>query len=252
MIPHDTSSANVPFTITKTTTLRLDVVSDTICPWCWVGKRRLTAALPQLEAHGIVVEVTWRPFQLNPTMPKDGADRRAYRSAKFGSWEKSQALDAQVAAVGAGDGLEFRHDLMARTPNTFASHVLIRLAHAIGGAVLQDRVVEALFAAYFQYGLDVGCHQVLANLAQEAGLDRAQTLAHLADPANGEAVMLDVNLASSLGLNGVPSVVCDGHPLFSGAQPTSVIIRMLREAARSQNARDLTPGAPAGADHVIA
>ena len=252
MIPHNPSSTNVPFTITKTTTLNLDVVSDTICPWCWVGKRRLTAALPELEAHGIAVEVTWRPFQLNPTMPKEGADRRAYRSAKFGSWERSQALDAQVAAAGAGDGLEFRHDLMARTPNTLASHVLIRLAHEAGGAALQNRVVEALFAAYFQHGQDVGSHEVLAYLAQEAGLDRARTLAHLVDPASGEAVMLDANLASSLGLNGVPSVVFDGHLLFSGAQPTSAIVRTLREAARSQSARDLTPAAPAGADHVIA
>lgn len=251
MVPHDTSSANVPSTITKATTLRLDIVSDTICPWCWVGKRRLTAALPQLEADGIALEATWRPFQLNPAMPKDGADRRAYRSVKFGSWERSQALDAQVAAVGAGDGLEFRHDLMARTPNTLASHVLIRLAHEMGGPALQDRVVEALFAAYFQQGRDVGSHEVLADLAQEAGLDRAQTLAHLAEPANGEAVMLDANLARGLGLNGVPSVVFGGHLLFSGAQPTSVIVRTLRQAARGQNARNLTQAAPAGAGHAL-
>lgn len=252
MTSHDTSSTSVPFTSVKATTLHLDIVSDTICPWCWVGKRRLAAALPQLGAHGIAVEVTWRPFQLNPAMPKDGADRRAYRSAKFGSWERSQALDAQVAAAGAGDGLEFRHDLVARTPNTLASHVLIRLAHQTGGAVLQDRVVEALFAAYFQHGRDVGSHEVLADLAQDAGLDRAQTLAHLQDPANGDAVLLEENLERGLGLNGVPSVVFDGQLLFSGAQPTSAIVRTLREAARTQNARDLTRAAPAGAENVLA
>ena len=252
MIPHDTSSANVPFTSTKATTLRLDIVSDTICPWCWVGKRRLAAALPELQTHGVAVEVTWRPFQLNPAMPKEGLDRRAYRSAKFGSWEKSQALDAQVAAAGVGDSLEFRHDLMARTPNTLASHVLIRLAHRAGGSALQDRVVEALFAAYFQHGRDVGSHEILADLAQEAGMDRAQTLAHLADPANSEAVILDANLARGLGLNGVPSVVFDGHLLFSGAQPTPEIVYMLRKAARSQNARDLMQDAPARADHALA
>lgn len=235
MIPQDIPSPIIFAMGTRAATLHLDIVSDTICPWCWVGKRRLAAALPDLQAHGIAVEVTWRPFQLNPAMPKEGADRRAYRSAKFGSWERSQALDAQVAAAGAGDGLAFRHDLMARTPNTLASHVLIRLAHQTGGAVLQDRVVEALFAAYFQHGRDVGSHEVLADLAEEAGMDRARALAHLADPANSEAVMLDADLAQGLGLDGVPSVVFDGHLLFSGAQPTSVIVRMLREAARNQN-----------------
>ena len=111
---------------------RLDIVADTMCPWCYVGKRRLAAALPILEAEGLTFDVTWRPFQLNPTMPREGLDRRAYRSAKFGSWEKSQALDAQVTEAGASAGLVFRHDLMAKTPNTMASHALIRLAHETG------------------------------------------------------------------------------------------------------------------------
>ena len=113
---------------------RLDIVSDTICPWCYVGKRRLAAALPILEAEGLTFDVAWRPFQLNPTMPREGLDRRAYRSAKFGSWEKSQALDAQVTEAGASAGLVFRHDLMAKTPNTVASHALIRLARETGDA----------------------------------------------------------------------------------------------------------------------
>ena len=142
---------------------RLDIVSDTICPWCYVGKRRLAAALPVL---GLTFDVTWRPFQLNPTMPREGLDRRAYRSAKFGSWEKSQALDAQVTEAGASAGLVFRHDLMAKTPNTVASHALIRLARETGDAAMQDRVVEALFSAYFTQGLDVGDLAVLADLAE--------------------------------------------------------------------------------------
>src|SRR4029077_3197575 len=108
MIANDTSpNPGTPF--------HLDIVSDTICPWCYVGKRRLEEALPILKAEGLTLDVTWRPFQLNPTIPKEGLDRRAYRSAKFGSWEKSQALDAQVAEAGASAGLVFRHDLMAKT-----------------------------------------------------------------------------------------------------------------------------------------
>ena len=170
-------------------------------------------------------------------MPKDGVDRRAYRETKFGSWEKSQALDAQVAAAGATDGLAFRHDLMAKTPNTLASHALIRLAREIGGADLQDRVVEVLFAAYFTQGRDIGDHDVLAEIGQEAGIDRTGVAAHLADPASLEAVTAEEHRARRVGLNGVPSFILEGHYLFSGAQPTAVIVRALREAAAVLSSR---------------
>jgi len=102
------------------TTLAIEVISDAICPWCWVAKRRLESALAAL-APDITATVTWRPFELNPEMPKAGVDRRAYRSAKFGSWQRSQALDAQVAAAGRSDGLVFNHDKMERAPNTVDS-----------------------------------------------------------------------------------------------------------------------------------
>jgi predicted DsbA family dithiol-disulfide isomerase len=218
--------------------LHLDVISDTICPWCYVGKRHLEAALPILVAEGLTFKIRWRPFQLNPDMPKEGRDRRAYRSAKFGSWEKSLALDAQVASAGAADGLQFHHELMAKTPNTLASHILIRLAHEIGGATLQDRMVEALFAAYFTLGRDVGDTQVLAGIGQAAGIDRAVTFAALEKPANSAGVTEDENLARRIGLNGVPSIVLNGEYLFSGAQPVSTIVTALREAsARSASLR---------------
>jgi predicted DsbA family dithiol-disulfide isomerase len=218
--------------------LHLDLISDTICPWCYVGKRHLEAALPILVAEGLTFKIRWRPFQLNPDMPKEGRDRRAYRSAKFGSWEKSLALDAQVASAGAADGLQFHHELMAKTPNTLASHILIRLAHDIGGATLQDRMIEALFAAYFTLGRDVGDAQVLADIGQAAGIDRAVTFAALEKPANSAGVTEDENLARRIGLNGVPSIVLNGEYLFSGAQPVSTIVTALREAsARSASLR---------------
>ena len=218
--------------------LHLDVISDTICPWCYVGKRHLEAALPILVAEGLTFKIRWRPFQLNPDMPKEGRDRRAYRSAKFGSWEKSLALDAQVASAGAADGLQFHHELMAKTPNTLASHILIRLAHEIGGATLQDRMVEALFAAYFTLGRDVGDAQVLAGIGQAAGIDRAVTFAALEKPANSAGVTEDEDLVRRIGLNGVPSIVLNGEYLFSGAQPVSTIVTALREAsARSASLR---------------
>jgi predicted DsbA family dithiol-disulfide isomerase len=226
--------------------LHLDVISDTICPWCYVGKRHLEAALRTLATEGFAYEIHWRPFQLNPDMPKEGRDRRAYRSAKFGSWEKSLALDAQVASAGAADGLRFHHELMAKTPNTLASHILIRLAHEIGGATLQDRVVEALFAAYFTLGRDVGDAQVLADIGQAAGIDRAVTLAALEKPANSAAVTEDEKLARRLGLNGVPSIVLKGQYLFSGAQPVSTIVTALREA--SARSSSLHPHVPSSSE----
>jgi predicted DsbA family dithiol-disulfide isomerase len=228
------------------TPFHLDIVSDTICPWCYVGKRRLEEAVPILKAEGLTLDVTWRPFQLNPTMPKEGLDRRAYRSAKFGSWEKSQALDAQVAQAG---GSVFRHDLMAKTPNTVASHALIRLAHETGGSAMQDRVVEALFSAYFTQGLDVGNPVVLADLAEGAGIERRRASAFLSDPASLEAVIQDETLARGLGLNGVPSFILDGNYLFSGALPTSAMVRALREASAKLISRGPTavPTEPAHA-----
>jgi predicted DsbA family dithiol-disulfide isomerase len=231
------------------TPFHLDIVSDTICPWCYVGKRRLEEALPILKAEGLTLDVTWRPFQLNPTMPKEGLDRRAYRSAKFGSWEKSQALDAQVAQAGGSAGLVFRHDLMAKTPNTVASHALIRLAHETGGSAMQDRVVEALFSAYFTQGLDVGNPVVLADLAEGAGIERGRASAFLSDPASLEAVIQDETLARGLGLNGVPSFILNGNYLFSGALPTSAMVRALREASAKLISRGQTavPTEPAHA-----
>lgn len=124
-------------------TLAIEVISDAICPWCWIAKRRLDSAIAAIAPD----------VKLNPEMPKGGVDRRAYRSAKFGSWQHSRALDAQVAAAGRLEGLVFNHDKMERTPNTVDAHRLILLAGQQGK---QDVVVEGLFAAYFDEGRDVG------------------------------------------------------------------------------------------------
>ncbi len=126
-------------------TLNIDVYSDVICPWCFVGKHRLEKALAAVKDR-FEARVTWHPFELNPDMPKEGLNRKEYRSAKFGSWEKSLALDEQVKQAGAGEGIVFRHDLMERTPNTFDAHKLILLAGREG---FQDKVVDAVFHAYF-------------------------------------------------------------------------------------------------------
>ena len=142
----------------------LEVVSDTICPWCYVGKRRLETALAAI-GDDISFDLRWRPFELNPDMPREGLDRKGYRSAKFGSWEKSLELDAQVKAAGASDGLDFHHERIEKTPNTLASHVLIKLAGEHG---VHNAVVDALFRAYFVEGDDIGDPNVLAALGASA------------------------------------------------------------------------------------
>jgi predicted DsbA family dithiol-disulfide isomerase len=210
------------------TTLAIEVISDAICPWCWVAKRRLESALAAL-APDITATVTWRPFALNPEMPKAGVDRRAYRSAKFGSWQRSQALDAQVAAAGRSDGLVFNHDKMERTPNTVDAHRLIRLAGQLGK---QDVVVEGLFAAYFNEGRDIGDAAILADVGASAGLDRARILAMLASDEGQAEVRSESQRAVSLHVSAVPTVLVDGIPLFSsGALRTELMEAELRKAA---------------------
>lgn len=129
--------------------LAVDVISDVVCPWCYVGKRRLEKAIAALDRQ---VKVRWLPFQLNPTMPKEGISRREYRTRKFGSWERSLELDAQVAAAGKAEGIHFAFERIERTPNTLDAHRLIWLADQQG---VQDAVVEALFRAYFTEGRDI-------------------------------------------------------------------------------------------------
>jgi predicted DsbA family dithiol-disulfide isomerase len=208
-------------------TLAIEVISDAICPWCWVAKRRLDRVIAALSPH-VAASVTWRPFELNPEMPKAGLDRRAYRSAKFGSWQRSQALDAQVAAAGRPDGLVFNHDRMERTPNTIDAHRLIRLAGQEGK---QTEIVEGLFAAYFNEGRDIGDPAVLADIGTSAGLDHTRIVAMLASDEGLEEVRSELQRAQDLGVSGVPTVLVDGVPLFSGAIRAELMEAELRKAA---------------------
>lgn len=230
--------------------LRLDVVSDAICPWCYVAKRRLDGARRILAAEGLDLVVRWRPFQLNPGMPRQGMDRRRYRSLKFGSWERSLLLDAQVAAVGAGEGIAFRHDLIERTPNTAGAHRLAWLAGHEGGPEAQDAAVEALFAAYFVRGLDIGDPAVLAALAAEAGLARTRAAAVLAGDEGTREVAADEAWARRLPVSGVPSFVLNGALLFSGALPAAAIAEALAVGA-SAVAGATRPGEGAPARAVV-
>jgi predicted DsbA family dithiol-disulfide isomerase len=213
--------------------LKIEVISDTICPWCYVGKRRLERAIALLGNQPI--EVEWKPFQLNPTMPREGMNRREYRTRKFGSWEQSRVLDAQVRVAGAEVGIAFAHDKIVRTPNTLASHQLIWLAGLHGR---QDAVVEAIFREYFCNGRDIGETAVLLELGLSAGLMKEVIERRLNDAETSEAVLREARKVRGLAVRGVPTFVVNGVLLASGAQPEAVLAGAFREAiaARSGSA----------------
>ncbi|MBR0652353.1 DsbA family oxidoreductase [Roseomonas terrae] len=206
---------------------RLEIVSDVICPWCWIGRAHLNRALAILAEEGLTFEIGWLPYQLNPDMPAEGVDRATYRAQKFGSVERGAELDAQVAEAGRDAGLAFRHDLMTRTPNTVEAHRLIRLAAATGR---QHELVGRVFRAYFQEGEDVGDRAVLARLGTEVGLPAAV----IAEFAGGSAARAEVEqesrALSQAGIQGVPSFLLDRHLLFSGAMPGQRMADGFRQA----------------------
>ena len=205
-------------------TLAVDVISDVICPWCFIGKRRLEKAV---ATHGGPVTVRWLPFQLNPQMPKEGISRREYRTKKFGSWERSLELDAQVAAAGAAEGILFAFDRMERTPNTLDAHRLIWIADTEG---VQDAVVEALFRAYFTDGRDIGDGQTLLDVVAEAGLNRGKAEGVLTSGGGQEAIQEAEELARRVRVEGVPFFVINGKVTLSGAQPPDVFVEAFGRA----------------------
>lgn len=207
---------------------KLDIVSDAICPWCWIGKANMDAALAMLDKEdGLRFSIRWRPFQLNPDMPAEGVERASYRAQKFGSLERSKQLDAQVAEAGRKAGLEFRHDRMLRTPNTIEAHRLMRLAEPSG---LQHPLMEAIFRAYFHEGRDVGDRAVLAEIGKGVGLDDATLAAFTEGHAARHEVMAEDEGYRRAGISGVPSFVLDRYLLWSGAMPAEQMANAMRQA----------------------
>jgi predicted DsbA family dithiol-disulfide isomerase len=194
-------------------TLPIEMVSDVVCPWCFIGKRRLEKALalrPQPD-----IQVHWRAFQLNPGMPEDGMERGAYLATKFGGPEAARRIYDTVGAAGQRTGVDFAFDRIRRTPNTVAAHRLIRFADRFGR---QDETVEALFRGYFQDGRLIGDKNVLAEIATEVGLDPAAARDFLSSAEETEAVLAEDVHARQLGIGGVPCFIVDGRYALSGAQ----------------------------------
>lgn len=202
--------------------MRLDIYSDTICPWCYVGKRRLERALAQRPAQEIAIR--WRAFQLNPGMPAEGMDRQEYLEVKFGGPERAARIYEAVRQAGAGEGIEFAFDRMQRTPNTFESHRLLRHAH---DSDRQGALLDVLFEAYFREGADIGDRQVLLACAERAGLDIAAAESFLVSAAEAESTLAEDRLARRQGINGVPCFIFNGRFALSGAQPPEALLQLL-------------------------
>jgi predicted DsbA family dithiol-disulfide isomerase len=202
----------------------IDVVSDVVCPWCYLGKRRLEQALaarPDLKAL-----VRWRPFQLDATIPPGGMDRQEYMTRKFGSSTRLADAHARLEAFGRAEGIDFAFDAIERSPNTLDAHRLIRHATGQGRG---DEMVEALFSAYFEKGQDIGDHAVLTELAEAAGLDGG-TSAWLETGEDAQAVREEIRMAQELGVQGVPFFIVVGKYAVSGAQSAEVLGQVIDKA----------------------
>jgi predicted DsbA family dithiol-disulfide isomerase len=203
--------------------IQIDIYSDIVCPWCYVGKLRLERALTSV---GNEVHVTWRPFQLNPTMPLDGMDRTTYLKAKFGSLEAFGRMEEQLLAAGAEESIAFAFDKIERTPNTFLAHRLIWYAGQQG---CQNAMVDSLFQGYFEEGADIGSLSVLAQLAERAGL-KAEPLLRGQDGT--EEVKAEESTGHRLGIRGVPYFLLNGTYALSGAQPSDRFVAALKQVER--------------------
>lgn len=214
-------------------TLHLDVIVDVVCPWCFLGKRRLDAALAELD--DIDVEIRYRPFQLDPETPKAGVDRGDYIVAKFGSLDALDEAHARLTALGADVGISYAFDLIERNPNTLDAHRLVRWAAAEG---LGEQMLERLFSLYFEEGGDLSDQDTLVAAAEAVGLDEDEVTMKLEDGTDLEAVKADIAHAGRIGITGVPTVIVENRFAISGAQPAEVLVEAFRKIAAELDAQE--------------
>lgn len=204
--------------------IKLDILADPICPWCHIGRTHLLTALEARPKHPFVIE--WHPFQLNPDMPPEGMDRRAYLEAKFGGKEGAVAAYAQIADAAEAAGLDIDFAAIDRTPNTLDAH---RLIHWAGLEGKQMEVVGALCSAYFDEGRDIGDRDVLADIADGAGMDAAAIRRLLEGDADSEEIRARDANARERGVTGVPTFIIANQHVVPGAQPPDLWIRLIDE-----------------------
>ena len=204
--------------------VKLDIISDPICPWCYIGKANLDAALAEVPDHPFVIE--WHPFQLNPDMPAGGMDRRAYLETKFGGKDGAVRAYAPVVAHAEQAGVTINLDAMQRTPNTIDAH---RLIHWAGIEQRQTFVVDLLFKAYFVDGRDIGDHEVLADIADTAGMDAAVVAKLLASDSDTDDIRKRDAHSRQMGVNSVPTFIVANQHAVPGAQPPEVWVNVIRD-----------------------
>jgi predicted DsbA family dithiol-disulfide isomerase len=210
--------------------MQIDVISDTVCPWCFIGKRRLTRAMAMRGDVGF--DVRWRPFRLDPTIPKDGLDRQAYLKAKFGEGGLVEA-HRLLTEEGAKEGIVFAFDAIKRAPNTLDSHRLIRWAETAG---VQDEVVERLFIAYFENGEDIGDIRVLSDIADLCGMDGVDIAKMLESDTDTALVEREETLAREMGVTGVPAIIFGGRIAVSGAREPEILAAAIDKAMETDAA----------------
>ena len=209
----------------------IDIVSDTICPWCYVGKRRIERALAGFDADE--VRIRWHPFQLNPGMPPEGMDRAEYVAAKFGGADAARAVYDRIREAGAEEGIAFAFERMPRTPNTFASH---RVVHYAAGEGVQNETVEALFQAVFVNGRDIGDREALLDIGAECGLEPVALSEYLASTEDVDMLRAEEARSRRMGVTGVPFFIIGGRYGVSGAQDSAVLRSVIDKVAEESMA----------------
>jgi predicted DsbA family dithiol-disulfide isomerase len=210
-------------------TFQIDVISDVVCPWCFIGKRNLERALETWRARypEETPSVRWHPFQLNPQLPASGVPRKQYLEEKFGGPARAKEIYARVLAAGSRAGIEFDFDAIQVQPNTIDAHRLLHFASERGR---QDEVAEAIFRRYFLEGADLTRAETLADIAQQAGLDRTVVMEHLASAADRDLIEEQDRRARAIGVEGVPFFIFNQRIALSGAQPPEVIVEAMEKS----------------------
>jgi predicted DsbA family dithiol-disulfide isomerase len=210
--------------------ITIDVVSDVVCPWCYLGKARLELAIAEVQDE-VGVDINWRPYRLNPDYPPEGVDQKAALAAKLGGEERVASAHKMLTDFGREVGIAFNFDAIKIGPNTLDAHRLIHWA-VTEDREKQDRIVDALFKANFEEGKNVGDHSVLLDIAEKAGLDRTVIAALLASDADGDLIVAEIEAAQKMGVTGVPFFIFDQQYAVSGAQTPDVIASALRDIAK--------------------
>jgi predicted DsbA family dithiol-disulfide isomerase len=216
-----------------TQALTIDIVSDVVCPWCYIGKRHVEQAISQWRAKypDAAVNLRWHPFQLNPDLPLEGTDRKGYLEAKFGGPQRAKEIYARVSAAGRNAGLDMNFDAILTQPNTLAAHALIAYAQTTDDGAHAGAVAERLFKAYFIDGEFIGNVDVLVAIAAECGLDADATRAVLSERVTLDQIAsLDANVRKQ-GVTGVPFFIFNQKFAVSGAQPPDVLLDAMEKSA---------------------